>query len=303
MNQQARIMCAVDLSWRSEGAFTYAVAMAKARHAPLDLLSAVPDRHPAGSRVRERVAQLADLRRRVSEAGVDITLTVEHGRPADVILQHAASSAGSPGLLVLGAPARNGFARWRLPSIAQTVVHQADWPTLVVPGSDSVESSVNAPFRRVLVAIDFSPASLSALDEAYRIMRQDGATIRLLHVVEIAQLLLPRLTSAFPVVDCTELLREHATRQLRRLLPLSQDLHGRVDPHVSVGLVFDEIVRNANEINADLVVLGVAKRGVFRRLLGSRTGYALGRVGRPVLAVPARQDASLAGRDLATIAA
>ena len=42
MNQHTRIMCAVDLSWRSEGAFNCAVAIAKSRRAPLDVLFAVP---------------------------------------------------------------------------------------------------------------------------------------------------------------------------------------------------------------------------------------------------------------------
>ena len=36
MSEHGRIMCAVDLSWRSEGAFNYAVALAKSRHAPLE---------------------------------------------------------------------------------------------------------------------------------------------------------------------------------------------------------------------------------------------------------------------------
>jgi nucleotide-binding universal stress UspA family protein len=105
--------------------------------------------------------------------------SLQHGMPAKVILQHTASSAGSPGLIVLGAPTRGGFGRLRFPSVAQAVGHQTDHPTLIVPGSDSVASSVNVPFRRVLVAIDFSPASMSALDEAYRILRQDAATMRL----------------------------------------------------------------------------------------------------------------------------
>ena len=303
MNQHARIMCAVDLSWRSEGAFKYAVAIATARRAPLEVLFAVSDRRPFGWRVRERVAQLADLRRRVSDAGVDMTLTVQHGNPATVILQHAASSAGSPQLIVLGAPTRGGFGQLWSPSVAQAVVHQTDRPTLIVPGSNSVGSSVSVPFRRVLVPIDFSPASTSALDEAYRIIRQDGSSMRLLHVVDIAQQHASRPTLEFPFVDYTELLSEHATRQLRRLLPLSQELHGRVHPHVSVGLVFDQIVRNANDMAADLVVLGVTKRGVLGRLLGSTTAYALGRMGRPILAVPARRDESLADCELDTVAA
>jgi hypothetical protein len=42
---------------------------------------------------------------------------------------------------------------------------EAGSPTVVVPGSEFAASSVNVPFRRVLCAIDFSPASMSALDE------------------------------------------------------------------------------------------------------------------------------------------
>jgi nucleotide-binding universal stress UspA family protein len=232
-----------------------------------------------------------------------MTLTAQHGNPAKVILEHAASPAASAGLIVLGAPTRGGFGRLWSPSVAQAVVHHTDRPTLIVPGSDSVESGVSVPFRRVLVPIDFSPASTSALDEAYRIIRQDGSSMRLLHVVDIAQQQASRPTLEFPFVDYTELLRQHATRQLRRLLPLSQELHGRVHTHVSVGLVFDEIARNANEMSADLVVLGVTKRGVLGRILGSTTAYALGRMGRPILAVPARRDESLADRDLDIVAA
>ena len=93
-----------NMVMRSEGAFNYAVAIARARRAPLNVLFVVSNRYPIGWRVRERVAQLADLRRRVSEAGVQMTLTAQHGNPAKVILEHAASSAGSPGLIVLGAP-------------------------------------------------------------------------------------------------------------------------------------------------------------------------------------------------------
>lgn len=292
MHQQPRIMCAVDLSWRSQGALNHAIALARWQRAPLDVLFAVSNRRPFGWRVRERVGQLAELRRRVAEAGIDMTLTVQHGRPADVILQHATSSSGSPQMVVLGAPSRRGFDRFRSPSVAQAVVHQIDRPTLVVPHSASVTSSVNVPFHRVLCAIDFSPASTSALDEAYRIVRLGGATMRLLHVVDIVQPAVPRLALEFPVVDYTEQLRGNAWHRLRQLLPLSQALHGRVHLQVAVGLVQDQIVRNANQFNADLVVLGVNRRGRLARLLHSTTGHLLRRLNRPVLAVPVQRNES-----------
>ena len=48
MHQQPRIMCAVDLSWRSQGALNHAIALAKWWKAPLDVLFAVSDRYPFG---------------------------------------------------------------------------------------------------------------------------------------------------------------------------------------------------------------------------------------------------------------
>lgn len=110
--------------------------------------------------------------------------------------------------------------------------------------------------------------------------------MRLLHVVDIAQPAVPRLALEFPAADCTEHLRNGAWQRLRRLLPLSQALDGPVHLEVAVGLVQDQIVRNASEFNADLVVLGVNRRGRLARLLHSTTGHALRHLQRPVLAVP-----------------
>jgi hypothetical protein len=80
VSKQERIMCAVDFSWRSEGAFNYAVALAKSRRAQLDLLFAVSPRTSLSWRARERIAGPAELHRRASAVDVDMTVTVEHGR-------------------------------------------------------------------------------------------------------------------------------------------------------------------------------------------------------------------------------
>ena len=72
---------------------------------------------------------------------------------------------------------------------------------------------------------------------------------------------------------------------------------------VAVGLTVDEIVRNAKDLKADVVVLGVRKQGGFARLLGSTTGHALRRTECPVLAVPADNNEWRADADLHAIAA
>jgi nucleotide-binding universal stress UspA family protein len=79
-----------------------------------------------------------------------------------------------------------------------------------------------------------------------------------------------------------------------------------VEAQLSVGLVVDEIARSARELKADIVVVGVKKRGWLARLLNSTTGRALRRVNCPILAVPAPQrniGGSVIRRDLTRLVA
>jgi len=306
MNEQPVILCAVDLWRRSLAAFSYALTLAKSRGARLNLVFAVPSRTPFNRRVRQRIASLADLRRRASSADIHMTVSVQHGNPADVILAHANSPKGAADLIILGAPGRRGIKRLAWASVAQSVVHRADCPTLVVPGSSLTDQDIGMRFSRVLCATDFSPESTSALDEALRILRDGGGAMRLLHVVDIAQFPVPRVALEFDAIDHTKELSKHSWRQLNLLLPLSEELRGRVDFQVSVGLVVDEIARSVSELKADIVVVGVKKRGWPARLLNSTTGRAQRRVKRPILAVPAAQrniGGSVISRDVTRLAA
>ena len=140
-----------------------------------------------------------------------MTVTVQHGKPADVILQHSTSSTtGSPAI----DRARRAQSPWT------SAIHGAvrcarsrapDRPSdsRRVRAQRCAGSGVNVPFRRILCAIDFSPASMSALDEAVRILRQDGGTMRLLHVVDIVRPAVPRIALEFPTIDYTQPLTRH----------------------------------------------------------------------------------------------
>jgi hypothetical protein len=55
---------------------------------------------------------------------------------------------------------------------------------------------------------------------------------------------------------------------------------------VSVGQLAEEIGRARTRLNADVVVMGVAPRGVFGRWLGSATSQILRAVRCPLIAVP-----------------
>jgi nucleotide-binding universal stress UspA family protein len=284
----SRVMCAVDFSGPSRAAFQHALAIAKARHAELNVVFAVPRNARFNSRARQRIALLADLRRAAARESVHMTISVQQGDPASVILLHANSSNSPslPDLIVLGTHGRTGLDRLRLGSVAERVLQLAPCPTLIVRASEPrPENPPVGRFQRILCAIDFLPASLSALDRAIRTRRESGGALRLLHVVSWARSV-PRLAWQFAGHDFTEELTSTAWWRLRKLLSSSKDVNERVDIQVRVGPVGHAIARAASNMCADLVVIGVTPRSRVARLFGSTVARLVRAVDCPVLAVP-----------------
>jgi nucleotide-binding universal stress UspA family protein len=119
-------------------------------------------------------------------------------------------------------------------------------------------------FRKILVAVDFSPASLAGPERAKAIAAK-GAAVRLFHAIP-----------AYPAVygDRTafeklyEDLRERATARLR---DLAADLEKRgvrpVELEVAVGRPADEIILAGERCQADLIVVGAHAKGATGRLI------------------------------------
>jgi nucleotide-binding universal stress UspA family protein len=219
--------------------------------------------------------------------GVRMSVSVQHGEPAGVILHHATSRRCD--LIVLGTHNRTGFERLRSGSVAEQVTRRAACPVLVVPPSADGGDRHNAGlFRNVLCPIDFSEASTAALEQALRVVDQTQGQLTLVHV-------LPNLDSmsryAHHVIgpDYGPLLKRVAWQRLQESVPselrAATSLRGRV---VS-GAPTEQIARVSREIDADLIVMGITARGAIgRRLLGSTALRVIRSAGRPVLAIPER---------------
>lgn len=137
----------------------------------------------------------------------------------------------------------------------------------------------------LLVAIDFSPCSLRALDTAVR-WRTSSAEITVLHVLDAD--LITRVAE-LGVGSTDELLGRMRTRaedELARVV--SERGAGRVESMIVVGTPFVEIVKIANDLDADLIVLGVrGNESPLKQLLfGGTADKVLRGVKRPVLCVP-----------------
>jgi adenylate kinase len=121
--------------------------------------------------------------------------------------------------------------------------------------------------RRILVPVDFSPASLQALDYATDRARESGAAIILLHVLE------PILAKSRFVAPRLRALKKDARRMKQRLLFLARRRVGAETP-VKPWLLNGEpgalIIEAAAKTESDLIIMGsVGRKGMQRLLLGS----------------------------------
>jgi nucleotide-binding universal stress UspA family protein len=159
--------------------------------------------------------------------------------------------------------------------------------------------------KRVLVPVDFSPAMEGVLTAACEMAQAFHAELHLVHVREIAALpVFPAATIGYPGIGMPEMglpgaqpidpeifaaqTRPNDKSQLDRL---KDELAGRglsCCAYEREGDVVDELLHAADEIGADLIVMGSHGHGsVYNLLVGSVTEGVLKAARRPLLLVPA----------------
>jgi nucleotide-binding universal stress UspA family protein len=143
--------------------------------------------------------------------------------------------------------------------------------------------------NRILCPIDFSEYSRHAIDRAVALAGEYAGYITALHV--ITQVLPPRppdLPVLYPPIVFTPEDLEQFRTHTRQFVEQQND-GAPIEVIVAVGNVASEIVRVAEELPADLIVIGTHGRSGFDRLmLGSVTERILRRAPCPVLTVPRR---------------
>jgi nucleotide-binding universal stress UspA family protein len=294
-----RILCPTDLSEVAGNAFEQAVALARVHGAEVELANVheplLPG--PTGPATYPPWAALdPELRGRLqsaleavaapaSELGVPVRVTVYEGRVVAEIVERALRWPAD--LVVMGTHGRGGFQRWVLGSVTEKILRQAPCPVLVVPPAARAAAASGVPFRQLLCAVDFSPASLAALRYAAKLQEEPGVELTVLHVVEWQFEDEPGARLAgFDVPEFRRYLEKDARERLDRTL--HDDLGERrgLRAQVGGGRSWREILKAAEESHADLVVMGVRGRNpVDLVLFGSTTQHVVRGAGCPVLVV------------------
>ncbi len=148
-------------------------------------------------------------------------------------------------------------------------------------------------YRKILVPIDGSPASNLGLDEAIRLAKDQGAKLRLFHLVdEFVAVSGPDSATVYSG-DLIEALRQDGKRIIEKAEVLAR-AKGLTPESVMLesfgGRAADSIVQQAKKWGADLIVLGThGRRGVKRLVMGSDAEQVVRTAPVPVLLVRSKQ--------------
>ncbi len=293
-----KIFAATDFSPASEGALSWANFLASRLGAELILFHAF-SLDPAllagptgitvdlAPRLLEETRRAAEESMRALQSRFPTARTVVEQAPARDAIVRAAQTHQAD-LVCIGTHGRTGLPRLLLGSVAQHVVAHSPVPVLTVRQDDRP-----VRLRCVLAPTDFSPTADAALPWADFLARAFDARLVLLHVVEVtyeALLELPRTVRAEPVGEAlAKALQERAQRELQARAHGLGPCELVLRTGLGAGLSRQCILEVAQEVDADLVVMGTHGRtGIQRILFGSVAEHLVRTSPVPVLTVRRR---------------
>ncbi len=124
-------------------------------------------------------------------------------------------------------------------------------------------------YKMILVPVDISEEDLTnkAVDSALKIAKETGARLHFLHVLPISSAIINAYALGYMEIKDKATLK--AEQELKKLidsidLPITQIAYS-----IAFGSPRDEITATADEIGADLIVIGSRRPNITTHLLGS----------------------------------
>jgi nucleotide-binding universal stress UspA family protein len=142
--------------------------------------------------------------------------------------------------------------------------------------------------KKILIPIDFSPASLNSLNYAVMMAKRTNAEIMLLHVLENSYV---SADPFFPIVAYTEIYESELGKAINeKLLNIAEKIKSQGLSNVSIltvsGRAHKEIIRVRREASADIIIMGTHGVSGFREfVVGSNTYRVVSDALCPVLSI------------------
>ena len=156
-------------------------------------------------------------------------------------------------LVVLGTHGRTGAMKLLFGSVAEEIFRRASVPVLTIGPSVRKGFHSGGQFRRVLFATDFTTEAQAAVPYSISMAQENQARLLLLHVMRDPDFKTSKRTSQDSVAN--------VMHQLYELVPAEAELWCRPEASVRFGNPAERILEAAEELEADLIVLGVREAG------------------------------------------
>ena len=253
------ILLATDFSGASEKATSYAKAIARQFGSTLEMIHVVDPSAvsvydevivgtPAEEKLRNDLAHLHHDQVSYMESGVVTkSFSTEGHDAAETLLKFA--QAHHSDLIVAGTQAKKGVERLVLGSTAEKLIRNAECPVLTIGPNAAWPKENPLAFHCIVYATDFSTQSAKAARYALAFAAHHGARLCCCHV-ENSEIEVPTLRA-----ETTK----NFSEALRHVMP--ESTLGTCVPEFFVehGLPAEGILRLAEKVGADLIVLGPRK--------------------------------------------
>jgi nucleotide-binding universal stress UspA family protein len=293
MPAMSRILCPLDFSDFSRRALDHAATLARWYGGELHVLHVAPALPtlwavaptlgpftPESPTADQEVA-LREALRPIVATGLPVVAEVRQGDPTRSILDYASSRASD--LIVMGTHGRGGFERLVLGSVTEKVLRKAVCPVLTVCRGAGTGAD-GPPFKRILCAVDFTPASERGLGYALSVAKEADAELTLLHVVEPYDERWRHKHAPKAAHDYRTFVENQIDARLQSAIAPELRAWCRARQRIEAGRPWEQIVRIATEDAAQLIVMGQHSRSDADLLLfGSTTNQVVRHAPCPVL--------------------
>ena len=298
------ILFPTDFSPNSRVALKYAAAFARTSQGRVVVLnvqsSKIPDDlliKPEGSLYGTDSQLLNELRISAQDilrdpvlTSVDVETLFADGDPAQEIARTAVDHEID--LVTVVTRGRKKLSRAFTGSMAEEIVAESPCAVLAVRPAqrdfvNPQDDHIRPELKTIILATNFRPSSVAATLLARQIANHMGAE---LHVVYVIGDYLDQISAMFPEGGLAALRRLRDYIEERMTQFARSDGSRTVTTHVDEGRPYEEIVRRAARIDADLIVIGTAVHNSLfggTLVLGSEIERVIRNAPCPVLCVPA----------------